>query len=301
MGTHTQTSLMATSSAFLKRLGLAIGVGGPTVYGVVNNCFFTVDAGEAAVMQNEFDVPGLCTKGVEPEIYGPGLHVKLPYIQSPFVFETRTGIFEIAAAQSTRTSDQQQVNIKLRVLCRPEVEQLPFIFQTYGQQHVYKNVALPGRYRNVLPSVVARYTAEDLIVRREEVSLAVSAELKRECEQVCKIIVEDVAIVDCQFSREWQESVEAKQVAQQDAEREKFIVMQNEQKRRLQVVYSEAQSEAGQIINDAMKLNNGEALLQLRQIEAARDIAKTMSKSGNVSYLPGADGSSDGTNMLLRA
>ena len=91
--------------------------------------------------------------------------------------------------------------------------------------------------------------------------------------------------------------------AQQAAEREKFVVMQTEQMRRLKVVYSSAQSEAGKIINDAMKAN-GDALLHLRQIEAAREIAQTMGKSGNVSYLPGTANKKDGSggaNMLLRA
>ncbi len=38
----------------------------------------------------------------------------------------------------------------------------------------------------------------------------------------------------------------------------------------------------------------GPGLIELRRIEAAKDIASSLSKSGNVMYLPGS-----GSNMLL--
>lgn len=46
------------------------------------------------------------------------------------------------------------------------------------------------------------------------------------------------------------------------------------------------------MISDALT-KNGQALIELRKIEAAKEIAATMSKSRNVAYLPG------GQNMLL--
>merc|ERR1711990_1090283 len=253
MGT-ARGSTAKMASAFLNRMASVVTFGGPLAYVFATDVMFTVDAGEGAVMQNQFDVPGICARGIDPTPLGEGLRFKFPFIQKPHIFETRTALFELPAS-SNRTADQQLVSIKLRLLCRPQFEYLPEILVTYGEQNRCKEVALTGRQKQVLPSVVARYNAEDLIVRREEVSQAVSDELKRECEQHCHVVVEDVAIVDCQFSDEWQASVEAKVVAQQAAEREKFVVMQTERMRRLKVVYSSAQSEAGKIINDAMKAN----------------------------------------------
>jgi prohibitin 1 len=41
-------------------------------------------------------------------------------------------------------------------------------------------------------------------------------------------------------------------------------------------------------------MNNGTGFLELRKIEAAKDIAETLSKSRNVIYLPGGSGAGGG-------
>lgn len=106
------------------------------------------------------------------------------------------------------------------------------------------------------------------------------------------ILMDDVAITHLSFGTEFTKAVEAKQVAQQEAERARFVVMKAEQERRAAVIRAEGESESAHLISEATKLAGG-AMLELRRIEAARDIASTMSRSGNVVYLP------SGNNMLL--
>lgn len=64
------------------------------------------------------------------------------------------------------------------------------------------------------------------------------------------------------------------------------------QERKAAVIRAEGESESAKLISDATKAA-GPGIIELRRIEAAKDIAATMSKSGNVVYLPG------GGNMLL--
>jgi prohibitin 1 len=64
------------------------------------------------------------------------------------------------------------------------------------------------------------------------------------------------------------------------------------QERNAAIIRAEGESEAAKLISDATKLA-GAGLVELRRIEAAKDIAETMSKSQNVVYLP------SGGNMLL--
>ena len=65
-----------------------------------------------------------------------------------------------------------------------------------------------------------------------------------------------------------------------------------QQERKAAVIRAEGESESARLISDATK-SAGPGMIELRRIEAAKDIANTMSKSGNVVYLPG------GGNMLL--
>lgn len=64
------------------------------------------------------------------------------------------------------------------------------------------------------------------------------------------------------------------------------------QERNAAIIRAEGESEAAKLISDATK-TAGVGLVELRRIEAAKDIAETMSKSQNVVYLP------SGGNMLL--
>ena len=82
-------------------------------------------------------------------------------------------------------------------------------------------------------------------------------------------------------------------MSQQDAERARFVVLRSEQEMQAAVIRAEGESESARLISQATK-SAGPALVELRRLEAAREVALTLSKSRNVMYLPGGN-----TNMLL--
>jgi prohibitin 1 len=71
-------------------------------------------------------------------------------------------------------------------------------------------------------------------------------------------------------------------------------IWQSEQERQAAVIRAEGEGEAATIISHALG-RAGEGLVQIRRLEAARDIALTLSKARNVTYLP-----AQGGNMLLQ-
>ena len=103
-----------------------------------------------------------------------------------------------------------------------------------------------------------------------------------------------VAITDLKFGKEFTAAIESKQVAEQDAERARFLVEKSEQEKRAAIIRAEGESQAAKVISEA--LHSSPALVELRRIEAAKDIADTLSKSRNVTYLPSGG---NGNNMLL--
>lgn len=99
------------------------------------------------------------------------------------------------------------------------------------------------------------------------------------------------------FGREFTKAVEQKQIAQQDAERARFIVEKAEQERQANVIRAEGEAESAETISRAIA-RFGDGLIQIRKIEAAREIAQTLATNPNVSYLPGG-GKQGGGNFLL--
>jgi prohibitin 1 len=82
---------------------------------------------------------------------------------------------------------------------------------------------LPSIVNEVLKATVAQYDASELITQRELVSAQIRAELVKRAGDF-NILLEDVSLTHLAFGKEFTSAVEAKQVAQQEAERAKFVV-----------------------------------------------------------------------------
>merc|ERR1711939_888427 len=131
-------------------------------------------------------------------------------------------------------------------------------------------------------SEVAKHNATQLITTREQISFTIKKVLTEKAEAF-GIQVQDVSITHLQFSDDYMRAVEAKQVAQQEAQRAEYLVQKAEQEAKSIKIKAEGEAKAASQIGDAMQDNP--AFLQLRRIEAARDIAQVVSKSANSVFL----------------
>ncbi|MES1905044.1 MAG: Prohibitin-1, subunit of the prohibitin complex (Phb1p-Phb2p), partial [Paramarteilia canceri] len=90
------------------------------------------------------------------------------------------------------------------------------------------------------------------------------------------------------FSKEFTEAVEAKQVAQQDAERAKYLVEKAQQEKKAAVLRAEGDAQAASLLQNAFT-KTGLGLIEFRKLEACEEIVEKLSSSGKVSYLPKND------------
>lgn len=254
---------------------VSFGVG--TVAFVSSECLYNVDAGECAVMFDRIS-------GVLPDVKKEGTHFKIPYMQYPNYFEIRSRPRIINT--TTGTKDLQMVNIALRVLYRPVEDKLPDMLVEVGLD--YDERVLPSIGNEVLKAIVAQYNADQLLTQREKVSRQISTILEQRAAKF-NIILDDVSITHLTFSKEYTNAIESKQVAQQDAERSKFVVLKAEQEKKVRVIQAEGESEAANLISAAIKAN-GSGLVELRRIDTAKNIAETLAKSRNVAYVPSGNG-----------
>ncbi|KAL5534303.1 PHB1 [Sanghuangporus baumii] len=255
----------------------------PVAAGVflVDSCIYDVPGGYRAVMFDRF-------KGVKPQASPEGTHFLVPWLQRAILYDVRIKPRNIST--TTGSKDLQMVTLTLRVLSRPDVEHLSRIYQGLGLD--YDERVLPSIGNEVLKSIVAQFDAAELITQREVVSSRIREDLLARANEF-HIKLEDVSITHLTFGKEFTQAVEAKQIAQQDAERAKFIVEKAEQERQAAVIRAEGEAEAASVISQALT-KAGEAFVAFKKIETSKAIATSLVQNPNVTYIP-----SGGGNILL--
>merc|ERR1712000_342965 len=166
------------------RMAVPIAVGGA----LASSAIFDVKGGTRAVI---FDR----VSGVKEGVINEGTHFLIPWLQRSIIFDVRTKPRSIST--TTGSKDLQMVSLTLRVL--------------------------PSIGNEVLKAIVAQFDAAELITQREAVSQRIRNDLTRRAAEF-NIALEDVSITHMTFGREFTKAVEQKQIAQQDAERARFIV-----------------------------------------------------------------------------
>ncbi|KAF1896666.1 hypothetical protein Lal_00034365 [Lupinus albus] len=234
-------------------------IGGLAVYGA-GNALYNVEGGHRAIVFNRLT-------GVKDKVYPEGTHIMIPWFERPVIYDVRARPHLVESTSGSR--DLQMVKIGLRVLTRPVPDQLPTIYRTLGEN--YNERVLPSIIHETLKANVSREIRKILTQRASQFNIA----------------LDDVSITNLTFGREFTAAIEAKQVAAQEAERAKFVVEKAEQDKRSAVIRAQGEAKSAQLIGQAIASNP--AFTTLRKIEAAREIAQTISNSANKVYLNSDD------------
>jgi len=247
---------------------LLLGVGALAGVGyVAKSSVYSVEAGNTAIKYSRLS-------GVGSTTYREGVHFLLPWFERPIIFDVKARPHTMTSLTGSR--DLQMVNISLRALCRPNPTKLPDIYRSLGLD--YDEKVLPSIVNEVLKSVVAQYNAAQLIVQRELVSRMIRQRLVQRAQDF-NILLDDVAITHISFSPEYEKAVEQKQVAAQQAERAKYLVLKAQEEKKRTIIHAEGEKQSAAMIGDAIKQNPG--FVELRRITTAKEISQLLSRSNN--------------------
>lgn len=233
---------------------ILIGVIGLCLVGLflVFSTFYVINAGERGVVT---------TWGNPSDIaQAEGLHMKWPIAQNIIIMDIKTLKYEADASAASK--DLQTVTAKIVTNYHLESQSVSTLYKEIGID--YANRVIAPMEQEVTKATISKFTAEELITKREMVRIDIKNTLYDRLLQR-GIIVEEVSIVNFDFSPKFNEAIEAKVTAEQNALAAKNKLQQTEYEAQQLVATAKGKAEAMTIEANVLKQN--EQILQLRAIE----------------------------------
>src|SRR5690606_2814746 len=175
----------------------------------------------------------------------PGINIKLPFVERVVLMNVRTQKDE---AQATAVSENLQVVTSIiAVNYHLDGTRAKEVYEKVGAD--YANIIVAPAIQNTFKAVTALFTAEELITKRDEVRLLAEEKLTAQLEPYF-VVVENFNIVNVDFSAEYQQAIESKQVAQQQVETSKQKLAQAEIDAQTVIAQAQGQADAQKALAD---------------------------------------------------
>ena len=226
--------------------------------------FYNVDTGQVGIVKRF---------GKVIAIKEEGLNFKFPLIDKVYKMNVREQTLKFsyegdnndAPAISASTKDMQTVLVSVTV---SDIVSDPMkLYRAFTGNHV-RSMMVP-RVKDAVQSQVARYTIEEFIAKRDQLSKDIYNDLENTFAGY-GVTLTNVSIIDHDFSDDYEKAVEAKKIAEQQVEEErqkqqKLIVEQENKVKlaELEVEKKKLEAEANKIVTDSLS----KEILQKQMIE----------------------------------
>ncbi|HOE79005.1 MAG TPA: prohibitin family protein [Smithellaceae bacterium] len=227
--------------------------------------YFGVDAGERGVVLRFGEVN---------RVVEPGPHFKIPLAEEVVFMSVR--VEKTTTKTEAASRDLQTVQTTMVLNYNLDPAKAGSMYANIGLN--YNERVIDPALKESFKAAAARYTAEELISKRETLKTEVRNYL-RDRLGVYGIVVVDLSITDFEFSAEFNKAIESKQTAEQNALRAKRDLERIKVEAEQKITSAKAEAEALRLQRQVISPE----LIQLRKIEAQiKAIEKWDGKMPNV-------------------
>lgn len=206
-----------------------------------------------------------------------GIHAVIPYVSTVELMEVRTQ--KEGSEANAASKDLQVVTTSLALNFHVDESTVADLYRNVGTGYISR--IIDPAVQESIKMVTARYTAEDLIKERARVKAEVEQDITKRL-RAYNIIVEPegLSITNFNFSSEFNLAIEAKQVAQQQAEQQKYILQKAELERQTAVTRARGLSESAKLNAAALQVQGGSKVIAREWIEKWDGHVPTVSGQG---------------------
>lgn len=232
---------------------IVLGVMAFIVLIIILGSFGTVSTGEIGIKTRLSKVIGTVQ---------PGFYVKTPFFDSVIPMDVQ--IQKEQVDSSAASKDLQIVNAKVAINYSVDSNKAQDLYSRVGED--YKTRVIDPAIQEVVKAVTALYTAEELITKRPDVTVKIQSGLSERL-QAFDISVSSVSITNFDFSPTFNQAIEAKVTAEQQALQAKNRLDQVKYEAEQTITKAKAQAESIQIQAQAIQQQGGANYVQLQAIE----------------------------------
>lgn len=206
---------------------------------VTINPMFVVGPGQVGVTFN--NVSGT-TKS-----FGQGMHFRMPFIQTVNKFDVKTQRDDITAEGASK--DLQVVKVEVILNHHLDYTKVNELYVKVGRD--YKTLVIVPAVNEVVKAAVAQFPVEQIIVERAKVKTMVEEALKNRL-LLYNVIVENVNLMDIDFSPEFNKVVEEKQIEEQKIKTAQYQKMQAQENKQRRILDAEGEAKAQQLLRESV-------------------------------------------------
>ena len=195
-----------------------------------------------------------------------GIHLVNPLAR---VHELDIKTLEIKERASVPSREGLIMGVEASVLYHLQSDRAAEVFRTIGAN--YADVLLVPTFRSAIRAVTATNTASSLYSdARESIARQIMADLQAQV-QPRGIVIENVLLRDLQLPDTLKQAIEAKQQAQQEAQRMEFVLQREKQESERKRVEAQGIKDFQNIVTEGIS----EKLLEWKGIEATIELARS--------------------------
>lgn len=179
-----------------------------------------------------------------------GINFKIPLVEKIVKMNVRVQKTEVKTSSSSK--DLQEVDMSLAVNYRIDNKKAVELYKNVGVN--YESVVLEPAIEESIKAVTSKYTAEELITNRSEVSIKCMEELSKKVGKY-GLSVNDFNITNFSFSDEFEKAIEEKQVAEQKVLTAKQELEKEKIEAEKKIVKAEAEKQANELKESSLTDN----------------------------------------------
>lgn len=197
-------------------------------------------------------------------VYSDWLHFKVPFITKSVTYNIQTQKLEATADASSK--DLQIVSASIVVNYKYKESEVVRLYKNVWKEDKVAEKIITPAVQEVFKAIVAKYSAEQLITERSTVSKDIEDTLNKRLEPY-GVQIQLFNIVNFDFSKSFNDAIEAKVTAEQEALAEKNKLEKVKYESDQKIVVAEAQAKAIEIQAKAIQNQWGKEYVNLKWIE----------------------------------